>query len=290
VNRPVFKLFVTLLIGFATILIFSRLTAQNVALQRQIVEFQYPGDEINPSDSLYDGMWFHDQIRYDWRDSIRKMVIDTSFFQLVHLKGIDVGTFVPPIEGRVTSRFGPRRYRHHNGIDINLNTGDTVLAAFDGRVRIAAYFSGYGYTVVIRHYNGLETLYGHFSKILVDTNQLVMAGEPIGLGGNTGRSYGSHLHFEVRYLGIAFNPELIINFDENRLLSDTLMLTAAHFRHLGGASGGSAVANASYHRVRSGDNLSTIARRYGTSVNNLCQLNNISRTTTLQIGRTLRVR
>ena len=289
VNRPVFKLFVTLLIGFATIFLFSRLTAQTFEPQSQFIEFQYPGAEPNPADSLYEGMWFHHQIRYDWRDSVRQVIIDSTFRQMIPLKGIDVGTFVPPIEGRVTSRFGPRRYRHHNGIDIALNTGDTVVAAFDGKVRIAAFYSGYGHTVVLRHYNGLETLYAHFSRILVDTNQTVKAGEPIGLGGNTGRSFGSHLHFETRYLGLAFNPEWLIDFDENRLHSDTVMLTAGHFRHLGGVGRGS-VANASYHRIRPGDNLTVIARRYGTTINRLCQLNNISRTTTLQVGRTLRVR
>lgn len=288
-NRPIFKLLITLLIGFATIFLFSKLNAQQALLQPQYVEFQYPFDEMHPSDSLYAGSWFHDQVRYEWRDSIRKMVIDTLFHQSLPLRGIDVGTFVPPVKGRVTSRFGPRRYRHHNGIDINLNTGDTVVAAFDGKVRVAAYFSGYGYTVVIRHYNGLESLYGHFSKLLVDTNQLVKAGEPIGLGGNTGRSYGSHLHFELRYLGIGFNPELVIDFEEHRLLKDTLQLSSIAFRHLGGARSGSAIASTHY-RVRSGDNLSVIAKRHGTSVSRLCQLNNISRTTTLQIGRTLRVR
>lgn len=89
----------------------------------------------------------------------------------------------------------------HNGLDIKVYIGDTIRAAFSGKVRMVKYERrGYGKYVVIRHENGLETVYGHLSKQIVDENQYVEAGEPIGLGGNTGRSTGSHLHFE-RVLG-----------------------------------------------------------------------------------------
>jgi hypothetical protein len=293
VNRNLIKLLIVILIGFATIFVFSSLSAQTRPSVKEFIEFDEPFGDIYPADTLYDGRWEQSQIRYGWRDSLRKVLTDSAFFHALPLVGRGIGTYVAPFEGKVTSRFGPRRYRYHYGIDLNLNTGDTVVAAFDGRVRLAAYYSGYGYTVVIRHYNGLETLYGHFSKLLVDTNQTVKAGDPIGLGGNTGRSYGSHLHFEVRYLGIPFNPEFVINFDDHKLLNDTLFLSTAQFKYMGGGSAspsGSSPAVANYYKVKPGDNLSVIAKRHGTTVTRLCQLNNISRTTTLQVGRRLRVK
>lgn len=131
-------------------------------------------------------------------------------------KNIDVSEFVMPVKGRVTSPYGWRaRFgRMHRGTDIALNVGDTVRAAFSGKIRLTKYESkGYGYYVVVRHDNGLETVYGHLSKFLVKPNQRVRAGEPIALGGNTGRSTGPHLHFETRYMGLAINPAAIVDFE-----------------------------------------------------------------------------
>ena len=118
-----------------------------------------------------------------------------------------------PFDGYLTSHFGPRHGRPHHGVDISLKTGDMVYAAWSGKVRYAKFNKGgYGNLVVIRHYNGLETFYAHLSKLLVLPNQDVVAGDPIGLGGNTGRSFGPHLHFEVRFYDIPINPEHIIDF------------------------------------------------------------------------------
>lgn len=132
-------------------------------------------------------------------------------------KDIDVSSYVSPIPNiRVTSNFGyrPRFRRQHKGIDLGLHVGDTVRAAFDGKVRICRYERrGYGYYVVIRHDNGMETVYGHLSKFIVKPDDRVRAGDPIALGGNTGRSTGPHLHFETRYMGIAINPATIIDFE-----------------------------------------------------------------------------
>ena len=147
---------------------------------------------------------------------------------------IDVTGFYMPVPGQVTSNYGyrPRFRRMHRGIDLNLNTGDTVRAAFNGRVRIVNYEAkGYGKYVVIRHDNGLETVYAHFSKHLVERNQYVKAGEAIGLGGNTGRSFGSHLHFETRYMGVAINPAAIIDFGNSTVHSDVFTFNKTTYQN-----------------------------------------------------------
>ncbi len=139
-------------------------------------------------------------------------------------KDLDVTGYFHPVPGHVTSAYGyrPRFGRVHKGIDLKLAVGDTVRAAFDGVIRLTKFErKGYGYYVVMRHDNGMETVYGHLSKFLVKPNQRVRAGEPIALGGNTGRSTGAHLHFETRYMGVAINPALIIDFEKGMTFSDT---------------------------------------------------------------------
>ncbi len=144
--------------------------------------------------------------------------------------------FAIPVAGYVTSEFGKRNHtRYHYGIDLKLDRGDTVVAAFDGVVRISEWSSSYGNCIVIRHYNGLETLYGHLSYRNVVPGQVVTAGQLLGLGGTTGHSTGPHLHFEVRYLGQPIDPNTIIDFDDttkHTLKSDTLNLTADNFEYL----------------------------------------------------------
>ena len=201
--------------------------------------------------------------------------------------------FVIPVDGVVTSRFGWRRGKNHNGIDLDLVTGDTVRAAWSGKIRYAKFNTGgFGNLVVIRHFNGLETFYAHLSSHLVVPNQIVMAGEPIGLGGNTGHSRGSHLHFEVRFYDIPLNPERVIDFKKKEVLDENLLVHRGMFRSGGGSSTAhsSGSSNGKYYRVRSGDTLGAIARRNRTSVSRLCQLNGIRPTTVLQIGRNIRVR
>ena len=235
-----------------------------------------------PASYIYQN-WNTQQIRYS---------IDGEDFeldsQMIVLQNKDEGKYYShPFKGTVTSRFGYRKSRFHYGIDIDLITGDQVMCAFDGMVRVVRYDKGYGNVVVIRNDNGLETVYAHLLKALVDTNQLVKAGEVIGFGGNTGRSSGSHLHFEVRYLGSALNPESVIDFENYKTLSDTVYLTPSNFRYLHRLK---VDKNASYHIVKSGDNLSRIAKRYGTSVNKLCYLNGINQNSIIRIGQKLRVR
>ncbi|HKL40549.1 MAG TPA: M23 family metallopeptidase [Cryomorphaceae bacterium] len=190
--------------------------------------------------------------------------------------------FVSPYTGRKTSDFGYRRYRYHYGVDIKLYQGEEVKSAFEGVVRIAQYDGDYGKVVVVRHHNGLETLYAHLSKLNVKEGDKVEAGDVVGLGGSTGRSTGSHLHFEARYKGEPIDPNALIEWETGYLCHDTLAVNQEHFEYL------VEVRKRKYHKIRSGDTLSGIARRYGTSIRNICQLNGIRSTTTLRIGKTLR--
>lgn len=190
--------------------------------------------------------------------------------------------YVQPFRGRISSRFGFRWGRMHYGTDIALRTGDTVRAAFDGVVRIAQRNASYGYIVILFHRNGLETYYAHLSKMLVSPCQMVKAGEPIALGGNTGRSRGSHLHLEVRYLGAPLDPQYLIDFGEGKLLRDSLPICKTTLY-------GVSYSDAMYHKVRQGETLSSIARKYRTSVARIRVLNNM-KSTRIRTGSTLRVR
>lgn len=213
-----------------------------------------------------------------------------------------------PYRGNIHPRgkYGPRRRRQHQGIDLPLKTGDPVYATFCGRVRISQYNKGgYGNLVIIRHDNGLETYYGHLSERHVKPGQWVEAGEIIGLGGSTGRSTGPHLHFETRYYGQSFDPERLIDFRTGILCRETFLLKKSFFSIYSNAGQdfddeianeeedkkeAAAKAAMRYHTIRSGDTLGALARKYGTTVNNICRLNGIKSTTTLRIGRKLRVR
>jgi murein DD-endopeptidase MepM/ murein hydrolase activator NlpD len=150
----------------------------------------------------------------------------TPYYKLPDSVKIDLSQYVPPVETYITSPFGMRRYRFHYGTDLKLNVGDPVRCAFDGKVRITGYEAkGYGNYVVVRHSNGLETVYGHLSKILVSENQQMKAGEMLGLGGSTGRSTGPHLHFETRYLGNAINPAKLFDFTYHTPYNDQYVIT-----------------------------------------------------------------
>ena len=201
---------------------------------------------------------------------------------------IDMTGFHMPTEHtKITSKFGPRRRRMHNGLDIKVYIGDTIRAAFSGKVRMVKYERrGYGKYVVIRHENGLETVYGHLSKQIVNEDQYVEAGEPIGLGGNTGRSTGSHLHFETRFLGQAINPALLFDFEKQDIVADSYTF------HKTKGSSGTARSMASgeglFYKVKKGDTLGRIAARQGTSIDKLCKLNRITRKTILRPGQVLR--
>lgn len=193
--------------------------------------------------------------------------------------------FVAPIQNPViTSYFGWRNNRNHNGMDLDLQVWDPVAASFDGMVRLALFHPGYGRVVIIRHYNGLETLYAHLHRFKVKTGDIVEAGQIIGLGGSSGQSSGSHLHYEIRYKGKPLNPKHIISFKENTLISDSLKLVKHQWNYSALPLG------IEYHTIKKGDFMYKIADRYGITVNDLCEINGIRRNKTLIVGRKLRIK
>lgn len=217
---------------------------------------------------------------------------------------IDMRHFCMPTPSRqVTSNYGYRRAfrRVHKGLDIKVYIGDTIKSAFSGKVRIVDYEGGgYGKYVVIRHNNGLETVYGHLSKQLVEENQVVKAGEAIGLGGNTGLSTGSHLHFECLFLGRAIDPSLLFDFPNQDIVSDyytfykdpndvsKTVVAEADDTKDETAVADNAVVNVKYHKVKRGDSLYSIANKLGTTVDRICELNHISKRQRLRPGQILR--
>ena len=255
----------------------------------------------NPSAQLYD----------DWNNvyAHRATELPDSF-------RINLRNFCMPTTNRViTSKMGPRWGRMHKGLDIKVYIGDTIRAAFSGKVRIKKYErAGYGKYLVIRHNNGLETIYGHMSDWLVEENQVVKAGQPIGLGGNTGRSTGSHLHFEPRLCGVALNPALLFDFVNQDVTADYYMFRKETFEHEsvainknllieGGRSNELAketdnnngrnrnvreFSETKYHKVSVGETLTSIAKRRGTTVAQLCKLNHLTRDVKVRPGQILR--
>ena len=229
---------------------------------------------------------------------------------------ISLKNFCMPTTSRVlTSNFGSRWGRQHKGLDIKVYIGDTIRAAFAGKVRVVRYEGrGYGKYVVIRHDNGLETYYAHMSKQLVVEDQEVRAGQPIGLGGNTGRSTGSHLHFETRLCGIALNPALMFDFRNQDVVDDYFVFNKSTYQResivatrLRGVSGGytsyesdedvelaTAAPAASYaqesrfHKVQKGETLYSIAKKRGTTVDAIMKLNHLKKNAKLRAGQILK--
>lgn len=206
---------------------------------------------------------------------------------------VDLRGFVMPTKNtKITSKFGPRRRRMHKGIDVKVQKGDTIYAAFDGKIRITAYQRrGYGHYVVIRHDNGIETLYAHLSKKLVTENQHVKAGEPIGLGGNTGRSTGSHLHFETLLCGNSINPALMFDFENQDVTGDFYVYRKNKYQSVDKKTGKVVDSELQqYHKVRKGESLSVIARKCGVSVNTLYRLNKLNSRSVIRPGQVIRYR
>lgn len=249
----------------------------SISLRRMLLNEAH----LFPSQELYPE-WNNAKLHYDAQrpDSFR----------------IDLTSFVMPTTNtKITDIFGyrPRRRRVHNGLDVKVQIGDTIRSAFDGKVRVVkdqGRRKGYGKYIVVRHENGLETVYGHLSKWLVTEEQYVKAGEPIGLGGNTGRSTGSHLHFETLFMGKALDPALIFDFVNQDVTGDYYVYRKPVRKTIDKKTGAVKVESTEemYHKVRSGDTLSKIAKRHGVSLSKLYKLNGMNSRSTLRIGQSIR--
>lgn len=265
-------------------------------------------EEVEPEPDIYTEGWESGLVN-PFKES------DVPQTKVINLKG-----YVMPIRGNyVTSHYGyrPAFGRNHKGVDLRCPMGDTVRAAFSGRVRLTKFErNGFGFYVIVRHENGLETVYGHLSRFLVSPNQTVKAGQPIALSGSTGRSTGPHLHFETRFMGYAINPEAIFDFENRVTHTDTYTFNKnsytqsrryapsrryASVRSANATSSRSSSkatrgkrsrsdrTSRSSYTVRKGDSLSKIAARNGTTVSKLRKLNGI-KGDKVQSGKVLRVK
>ena len=266
---------------------------------------------LSNDETFYHNIWNSTQIKYPLNTLPPKDVTIT-----IRLADAFDHPFVTPAIGKVISKFGRRGRRMHTGTDIKLNSGDTVRCAFDGKVRLAKRFSGYGNLVLVRHSNGLETLYGHLKTIKVNVNDTIKAGDLIGLGGRTGRATCDHLHFETRLFGEPFDSQKYIdfnnyalrsnhvyyknkqleihpdNFDRKPVVKDppaVVQNTDLHQEKTSAQPKATAKAVPTKHVIRKGDNLWVIAKKYNTSVKKLCAANNITAQKTLKVGSVLRI-
>ncbi len=233
-------------------------------------------DSEYPSNSFYE----------DWDNYKIHPMVNAEDIRLTLVLQDEVNncSFHPPLKGLITSNYGWRDGKSHHGIDIDLQVWDPVHAAFDGMVRVARQHPSYGRVVIVRHYNGLETLYAHLHRFKVKAGDVVEAGQVVGLGGSSGRSTGSHLHFETRFKGRSLNPRSFIDFNNNRLMSDSIVLIKNRWDGYT-----SFPAGLNFYTVKRGDFLVKIASQYGTSVDRLCELNGIRRNAILRVGKKLRI-
>jgi len=272
----------------------------------------------NPAYVLYKNFWNNTNIRYPSADFADKN--DTIIFTLV---GFGESHYFHPYNGKVISKFGPRHGRMHTGTDIKLHLGDSVHCAFDGKVRLAKKFSGYGNLVVVRHNNGLETLYAHLKTISVKVNDDLKAGDLIGLGGRTGRATTEHLHFETRIFGDPFDSNKYIDFENLTLRSNNLYYSnkkifiesdkikidnsaqvpntliastnkSQNSNSLTASTESKSNSNQTLepikHVISKGDNLWSISKKYNTTIKNICELNKIYTNQILKIGTIIYIR
>lgn len=269
-------------------------------INHELLQNPEPGDDTTqnqfipndiifiPADYLYDHKWDTQNVRIR-----RTMFSETDTTYLPLFAGED-SMYVFPDKNVLISPFGYRGRHFHAGVDLRCKLYDSIYCAFNGVVRMARRYGGYGNMVVVRHNNGIETLYGHLSKILVQPNQVVKAGDVLGLGGRTGHATATHLHFETRYLGEPFNPTNIFDLNDFSLVTDTLMITKSTFgKSKIRKNVQSYTRSTGKHRsytVRNGDTLSSIARKSGKTVKQLCSLNGFKSNKLLRVGARIRLR
>lgn len=258
--------------------------AGSLKMARVLVLHSLDSVDIGPEVSVEVGYWNFDEFRLPQFGKV-------------------LGEFEVPFHGKVISRYGIRRGRMHTGTDIKCYRGDTIYASYHGRVLRASRYYGYGNLVVLGHLHGMETYYAHLDAFLVSAGDSVVTGQPLGLGGRTGRATAEHLHFEVREGGKAYNPELIFDFENFKVraevtgkeaLADFIMNpeTGEHF-HITSRGNAyvmemSALPMVEYV-IKAGDSLWKIARRFNTSVAMLCEHNNLTAHSVLRIGSVLKV-
>jgi hypothetical protein len=256
-----------------------------VIINRQIDSFRmsYPKNQFEegiaffPANKFY-GVW-NTRMLFPYTDSLYKADTLVS----LDLSPAISGPFVFPRNGVLTSTFGWRDSAFHRGIDIDLVRGDTVNAAFMGMVRYAGASGGYGNVVIIRHYNGLETVYAHLWKIKCKPGDIVNSGQLIGLGGNSGHSTGTHLHFEMRFRGVAIDPAFIINLETRELIGEKIDLVRTRQGYAVRPKG------IEFHTVKRGDNITKIAQQYGRSVKQIQAYNGWTGYVRLHAGDRVRV-
>ncbi len=251
-------------------------------------------DDIEPEPDIYTEGWNSKRV-----NPFKETDVPNS-------KVIDVTGYYMPCPGKVTSNYGYRAKfgRMHKGIDLAIRSNDTIYAAFDGKVRLTNYEAkGYGNYVIIRHPNGLETVYGHLNKALVKPEQVVKAGQPIALGGSTGRSTGPHLHFETRFMGYAINPSAIFDFANQTTHTDTYTFSKSTYTKPRNYAPSNNMAQAekenpykantsskATYTVKKGDTISSIARAYGMSATTLRRLNGLGNKSTIRRGQVLKLK
>ena len=193
---------------------------------------------------------------------------------------LDMTTSIIPTESRrIAGHYGPRKHRMHRGVDLGLCHGEnrTIVAAFAGKVvkvRNQGRRKGYGRYVILDHGNGLTTLYAHLERWKVKVGDELQAGDTIGIGGNSGRSFGAHLHFEMRYNGVYINPETVYDFAEGTFRDISITLDTDKLQEIEAAYQ-KEIGKSRFYRVRRGDCLGKIAHKYGTSIEQIKRLNNL---------------
>lgn len=314
-----FRFVLIILMICLSIKLYSQTTSEDSLLKSEenleiesVLDSIYNYDSLNvvfPACNLYKNLWSNTNIKYPPTEFTHKN--DTIIFSLV---SFGESSFFPPYKGRILSKFGPRHGRMHTGTDIKLNLADTVRCAFDGRVRLAKKFSGYGNLVLVRHNNGLETIYAHLKKICVNVNDSIKAGDLIGLGGRTGRATTEHLHFETRIFGDPFDSNKYIDFENSSLRSNTVYYCNRKIfiepdkikddkfnvpepilaKNDSGKPSKKIAASEKtstasliepiQHIISQGDNLWSIAKKYNTTIKSICELNKIYTNQVLKIG------
>lgn len=251
-------------------------------------------DDIEPEPDIYTEGWNSRRVN-PFKES-----------EVPNSKVIDVTGYYMPCPGKVNSNYGYRAKfgRMHKGVDLHIRSNDTIYAAFDGKVRLTNYEAkGYGNYIILRHPNGLETVYGHLNKFLIKEDQNVKAGQPIALGGSTGRSTGPHLHFETRYMGYAINPNAIFDFGNQTTHTDTYTFSKSTYTQPRNYAPKTTVAKnekentyksgadpASTYTVKKGDTLSGIARSYGMSATTLRRINGLKSEDRIEVGQVLKLK